>query len=457
MSSQRSELLALRDAALEAQRGDDLDKARRLYDQYLRVTPRDAGIWTNLGALYRKQKRYALAALCQRRALALDPENKGIWNNASNAFYDAGFVEEALEYRQKALLADPDTAEHHASAARYLRALDRVTEAESIARAGIAAHPKEVEPHLQLAFALLGQGRYAEGFEEFNWRWQGDELKYPDHPMPQWQGEDLSGKTILVTPEQGFGDTLLMARFVPELQARAGRVLLACKPPLRRLLSDLVGQDGFCDTVDAAKACDVWTPIMDLPRWLAPTLDTVPPPPPVSLPEDAVRRARAITAPFSDRLRVGVLWSGSVTYRANHKRSFGHQAFLQLADIPGLQMFSLYKGPLLEDYLADGTASLIINAAGDDRDFADTAALIRELDLVVTMDSAVAHVAGSMGAPVWNLLHSEPYWLYQPYRDHTPWYPSMRLIRQEKSGDWQGVFDLLHRDISALAAQKRTT
>jgi ADP-heptose:LPS heptosyltransferase len=120
-------------------------------------------------------------------------------------------------------------------------------------------------------------------------------------------------------------------------------------------------------------------------------------------------------------------------------------------------MFSLYKGPLLPAFDRDGTSAIIVNAAGSDRDFADTAAMMRELDLVVTMDSAVAHIAGSLGLEVWNLLHSEAYWLYEPYPDHTPWYPSMRLIRQEKSGDWDEVFKLLGQDIAARIKKWKTS
>ena len=189
--------------------------------------------------------------------------------------------------------------------------------------------------------------------------------------------------------------------------------------------------------------------MMDLPLYLGATIDTLPEPVDLFIPKDSVERAQKITAPFKDRYKVGVMWSGSVTYRANHKRSFSHQRFLELCDIPDLQMFSLYKGPLLDAYNEDGTSAVIVNAAGNDRDFADSAALMRELDLVVSMDSAIVHVAGSMGIEVWNLLHSEPYWLYEPFRDHTPWYPSMRLIKQKTSGDWDGTFKDLKKDISA--------
>ncbi|HEU0221326.1 MAG TPA: hypothetical protein VFR34_03810, partial [Paracoccaceae bacterium] len=194
--------------------------------------------------------------------------------------------------------------------------------------------------------------------------------------------------------------------------------------------------------------------MMSLPRIFGLTAETIPPPARLVIPEDSAERARRMLAPFERRLKIGVLWSGSVTYRANHKRSFPQERFYPLAAIPGVQLFSLYKGPLLEAFRGSGLASVIIDAGGSDRDFADTAALIRRLDLVVSMDSAIVHIAGSFGLPVWNLLHYSAYWLYAPHPDHTTWYPSMRLIRQPKLDDWDSVFATVERDVAALAAHR---
>lgn len=444
----------LRDRAIRHHQAGELEPARDLYRRYLARFPRDAAMWSNLGALFRSVKAHALAAGCQRRAIELDPDSPTVLNNAANALFDAGEVDDALLLRQRALAQEPGKAEHWSSLSKYLRALGRHPEAVAEADKGLAAHPDDVELHIQRAFALLSLGDYPAGFAEFEWRWQGDEISLPQFPFPRWAGEPLAGKTVLVTPEQGFGDTVLMARFLPMLASLGCTVVLACKPPLVRLFTGLPGVTRLAVSEDDMTGCDVWTPMMDLPRYLGTTLDTLPDPAQLAVPDDSMARAQAMTAPFADRLKIGVLWSGSVTYRANHKRSFSHDRFLQLANIPGVQLFSLYKGPLAEAFHADGTACLIVDAASSDRDFADSAALIRELDLVITMDSAIAHVGASLGAPVWNLLHSEAYWLYEPFADHTPWYPSMRLIRQQASGDWRTVFAQLEGDVREMA-QKR--
>lgn len=337
-----------------------------------------------------------------------------------------------------------------------MRALGRHEEAKKELKKALTTHPDEPEIHIQLAFALMSLGDYPAAFAEFDWRWKGDEISLPNLPFPQWKGEDLRGKTILETPEQGFGDTILMARFLRGLADQGAKVRMNVKIPLRRVFKGLEGSDMFVFTKDDMVGCDYWTPMMDLPRYLGATLDTVPAPTKLTIPADSVERAKAMVAPFSSDFKIGVLWSSSVTCRGNHKRSFSHTQFLQLIDIPGMQMFYLYKGPLADAFNADGTSCVIIGGTSNDRDFADSAALINELDLVITMDSAIAHVSGSLGANVWNLLYSEAYWLYEPYPDHTPWYPSMRLIRQDKSGDWDSVFQSLRTDIEELAKQKNT-
>lgn len=445
----------LANAALATHRKGNLEEAVKLYRLYLARNPSDAMFWSNLGALFRSQKNYDIAAACQRRALHLDPDSVSVTNNAANAFYDAGLIGESLALRRKALKAEPGKAENYATLAKCLRGLGRHEEAEAELTKALRVHPDDPELHIQLSFAQLSLGKYPEGFESFHWRWKGDEISLPDFNIPQWQGEDLTGKTILVTPEQGFGDTVLMARFFAPLKALGCTVKFACKPPLRRLFAELPGVDHFAESREELDSCDFWTPMMDLPRYLGCTLENVPAPAHLHVPADSAERARRIVAPFKDSFKLGVLWSGSVTYRANHKRSFSHQQFLKLADIKGLQMISLYKGPLAEAFHADGTSCVILDGASADRDFADSAALIRELDLVVTMDSAIAHVAGSLGAPVWDLLHSEAYWLYEPFDDHTPWYPSMRLVRQRESGNWDAVFDQLHTEISTLVKEKQ--
>ncbi|QDL94202.1 tetratricopeptide repeat protein (plasmid) [Paroceanicella profunda] len=448
-------LAGLREQAVADHRAGRLDSALAGYRAILARAPGDASMWSNLGALHRARREFTAALACQRRALELEPGRADIVNNLGNALYDEGLHEEALECRRTVARLSPGDASALQHVATSLRTMNRFTEAIAVCDEGLALAPGHAELRLQRAMARLAQGDYAGGFADFEARWDTGEITKSDPGLPEWRGEPLDGRTLLVFPEQGFGDTMLMARFLPQLKAcGAGRVILVVKPPLQRLLEGIPGCDAVAVVGSRRPEADLWVPMMSLPLCLGLTPGTVPPPARLTVPDDAGARARALLAPHRGRLTVGVLWSGSLTYRANHKRSFAQERFYRLAGVPGVSLFSLYKGPLLEEFRGSPLASLVIDAGGHDRDFADTAGLIRALDLVVSMDSAVVHLAGSLGRPVWNLLHHSAYWLYGPEGATTPWYPSMRLIRQPVLDDWDSVFDTVVADLAALAAAR---
>ena len=443
-----------RTRALEFHKAGDAGAAFREYALHLAAYPDDYTMWSNLGALYRSEKQYDHAVTAHRRALQ-GPPTAQILGNASNSLYDGGFAQDAVTLRRQLIALEPDDPMHHAMLGKYLRGQGDYQGAKEALQPAIKAHPDFAELYIQLALAELSLGEYPAGFNSFEWRWQGDEISRPKLDIPQWRGEDVSGKRVLVYPEQGFGDTILMARFLKGLSDLGSHVIFACKPPLMRVMDKVDGITELVPLQDIGQAsADYWAPMMDLPLHLGTTLNSVPDAVSLTIPKDSKERAARLTKPFNAHFKIGVLWSGSLTFRANHKRSFDHTRFLQLAQIPQVQLFSLYKGALHDTFVADGTNAVIVDAAGRDRDFADSAALIQTLDLVVTMDSAIAHVAGSLGVPVWNLLHSEAYWLYEPFKDHTPWYPNMRLVRQEIAGDWATVFDGLEADIRKLVSTR---
>ena len=444
----------LRVQAIESHRAGALDAAFTAYRAYLQRRPRDSGIWTNLGALLRRRGEHLAAAACQRRAQALAPEDAAILNNLGNALQDADLLDEALETRREVLRRRPTDADAHAMLAVTLRALGRMEEAQAMAEAGLAHHPDDGELRVQRAMAMLAAGDYARGFEAFEARWEIGEISKGDSPEPEWAGEPLDGRRILVLPEQGFGDTILMSRFLPALQALGAHVILAVKPPLKRLFQGVEGVDELIEIGAPRPQADFVTYMMALPRWLGCDAARLPASPKLRVPGGSRSRARKLLQPWEGMLRVGVCWSGSLTYKANFKRSFGPERFLALARIPGVQLFSLYKGPLLDGFRRSPASALIVDAAGDERDFADAAATIGELDLVVTMDTAVAHLAGALGRPVWNLLAYSPFWLYGHAGETTPWHPSMRLVRQPAPGDWDAPMATVALGISDLAARK---
>jgi tetratricopeptide (TPR) repeat protein len=432
--------------ARQAHRAGEHSTAFRLYQTYLKDHPKDPHAWGNVGVLLRAAKMHDLAAKAQRRAYDLLPDHSVILHNYANILFDTGDYDASVDIRHMSMAALPDDPEQPTLLGRALRACGRAEEAERVINEGLKRFPEYAELRLQLALCQLARGEFKEGFRNYSARWETGELARPDLPLTRWQGEPVAGKTVLVMPEQGFGDTVFAARFLPRLQQAGARVLLYCKTPLTRLLSNLEGVSALAHN-DLSKAeVDLWASLLDLPGLIGNA--SVPPPARLDLPDDALTRADKIIEPHAGAFRVAVVWSGSTGYKGNHKRSFSHRRFLSLTDSPEVQLFSLYKGPLLQRMIDDGSGLFLIDAAGNDRDFADSAALISRMHLVITMDSAIAHIAGSMGVEVWNLLDYDPYWLYGHQGETTPWYPSMRLIRQPGPGDWDAVFDRVRADLA---------
>ncbi|TNC74228.1 tetratricopeptide repeat protein [Rubellimicrobium roseum] len=443
------DLTALRSHAIAAHRAGRRAEALPLYAAVLARAPDDAGIWTNLGALLRAEGHYDQARRAQERAFALDPTAPGVLNNLANILNDLGEHERSLALRREIMRAAPHDPNHLAMAGKSLRSLGRLDEGIELLEDGVRRFPAHAEMKIQLALTQLAARRYGAGFGHYAARWETGELAPRRIEAPKWDGGPIEGRTILVLPEQGFGDALCFARFLPILRhIEPASVLLLSENPLLRLMQGVEGADRVASSMRADEF-DVWVDMMDLPIIHFAVDDAVPPPTRLSIPEDSRARARGIVAPFRDRLKVGVVWCGSVTYRANAFRSFPHTELHALLDLPGLQLFSLYKGPELAAFQADGTSAFIVDAGSTDRDFADCAALMEEMDLIVTSDTVTAHLAGSLGRPVWTLLHWDAFWLWGPKGDTTPWYPSMRLIRQDRPRDWSGVLGRVRADLAA--------
>ncbi len=444
----------LRSRAADLHRAGKWAEARALYAEYLAQNPDDAAIWSNLGSLFRSEGRHDSSLNAQERAFALTPDSPAVLNNLANILSDIGHYDRALDLRRKLLRADPTDANQKAMIGKALRAKGDYDAAIAHLTKAIIQHPDYHELQIQLALSQLAARQYAQGFRTYDIRWKTGELTPRKVNQPKWDGTPLDGKTILVLPEQGFGDAVTFARFIPVLRRfNPARVMVLTEKPLMRLLDGLDGADWMGPEVGPTHPFDVWTNMMDLPPLHFDHTDTIPAPTRLSVPDDSRTRARAITAPHAKRFKVGVVWCGSVTYRGNAFRSFNHTEFHALLDLPDLQLFSLYKGPELAAYQADGTNAFIIDTASTDRDFADCAATMQEMDLIITSDTATAHVAGSLGLPVWTLLHWDAFWLWQHDGDLTPWYSSMRLIRQKEPCDWAGVMARVRRKLARRIAE----
>lgn len=437
-------------AATRAHQAGKPEEAMAGYVRHLSGNPDDAGIWSNLGALFRSTKRYEQALMAQRRAHEIAPKDMGIRNNYANILSDLGHYEESIRLRKQSLAADPSLLGHYAMVGRCLRGQGKYQEAIDYLLPLADRFPEEPEIELQLAFAQLGAGKYGQAFRSYRIRWDCEEMTPRDIALPQWkEGEAIDGKNVLVLPEQGFGDAVLMSRFVPILARKGAQVHFLVEKPMARLFEGLDGAAWVGRETKIDDRYDFYINLMDMPILAyGPEEDGTPPPPTrLNIPEDSVSRAKAIVAPHKDRFKVGVIWSGSATYKGNAFRSFTHKEFLPLTDIPGVQLFSLYKGPYLEQFNADGSGAFIVDAAGTDRDFGDCAATMLEMDLIITSDTVTAHIAGSLGIPVWTVLHWDAFWVFRHAGETTEWYPTMRLYRQDKPRDWSGPFEQIEADL----------
>ncbi|MEM9044293.1 MAG: glycosyltransferase family 9 protein [Pseudomonadota bacterium] len=452
-AAEPSSLTKLLERAVAHHQAEEFAQAGQLYRELLAKAPNHSRTWTNYGALLRKQGCYAASIAAHRRALQLQPGLESAQNNLANALNEVGEYAEAIDLRRKLLEKAPDDPIQLRDLAVSLRGdwqhqevIDLVDRAErelDISGQG--------ELLLQRSLSHLMLGNYAEGFRDFEGRYDGPEVSLPQNiPFPRWTNQQIAGKKLLIMPEQGFGDAILMSRFLPRLLEMGAKPSMMVKRPLMRLLQGLEGvADGRLKLISEARKSDgfeLYTPNMSLPHLVGLEANRPPPPPKFEIPADSRARAKALVAPFASHFRIGVVWTGSLTYNANHRRACGPEAFLPLTQIPGTQLFSLYKGDAHADFIASGMAGLITDACGEDRDFADTAAVIEEMDLMITTDTAVVHVAASMGKPVWNMLAHEGFWLYGT-GERTLWYPSMRLVRQQEPGDWSEVIERVKSEL----------
>jgi tetratricopeptide (TPR) repeat protein len=432
------------------------------YRAALNLRPDVAEDHHGLGFALRALGRPAEAEACHRTALRLTPDFLDAHNNLGNALLDQGRTAEAEASFRAALDRHPDFPEAQNGLGIVHFASGRPAEAEPIFRAAVALRPDFADAHLNLGFALLAQGKMAEGWAEHEWRWKAKPLAQAARKFaaPQWQGEEIGERTILLHAEQGFGDTLQFCRYAP-LVAAGARTVLEVQAPLVRLLSRLPGVAQAIARGEPLPAFDLHSPLLSLPKAFNTTLETIPADIPY-LAADPVLAAhwRERLAPL-EGLRVGLVWAGGqraskpALAAVDRRRSIALAALAPLGGVRGVSFVSLQKGDPAAQ-AAHPPPGLVLHDWTDEiEDFADTAALIDGLDLVITVDTAVAHLAGAMGKPVWLLNRFDGCWRWLLDREDSPWYPQLRLFRQPVPGDWARVLGDAAAALQRLVAGER--
>ena len=401
------------------------NEAITAYRAAIALEPNHARAHSNLGNALKTAGKTPEAIACYQTALSLDPNYGEAHSNLGALLNEMGRTEEALQCHSRAIELRPDYAQGHFNLGSALSSAGRHEEAIDAHRRAISLQPHLPQAHFNLALELLRRGDFAEGWAEFEWRCRMPSLvkMTKDCPQPLWDGSDLGNRVLLLYAEQGIGDTIQFVRYVSLIR---GRVLLEVQPSLARLLNAAAPHDG---------EFDVHLPLLSLPlilRQFDPTATQVPYIRPTSRQDIGPRRG----------LRVGVAWAGSPTHKNDRNRSIPLAKLSPLAQ-EGVEFFSLQMGPG-----AIQTGMRLTDLTSRIHDFADTAALIAELDLVISVDTAVAHLAGATGKPVWVLLPEPADWRWLLKREDSPWYPTMRLFRQSWPGDWDEPIERMSRELT---------
>jgi Flp pilus assembly protein TadD len=446
-------------AVCEAQ--GKLAEAETSYRQAVKLAPPFATAHNCLGVLLAKQGRRAEAVTSFREALRYEPRDPETHYNLGLALNELGQFDAAIGEFLEALRFRPDYPEALNDLGLALRGQQRLPEAVSSIERALQLRPDYAEAHWNRSLLWLLSGDYERGWPAYEWRWTQPDFVRRHESHALWDGSDLSGRTILLHAEQGLGDTLEFIRYAALVKQRGGRVILECPPALRPLLSCVSGIDELVAQGSPLPAFDVQAPLVSLPAIFRTSLDTIPATVPylqadsvlVQLWRQELNASRQVGT-SKPQFLVGIAWQGSPSYRADYLRSIPLAQFAPLADVEGVQIISLQKGPATEQLLTQGKffvlnlGSRLDEAHGA---FMDTAAIMRNVDLVISSDSAVAHLAGALGVPVWVALPLVADWRWLLQRDDSPWYPSMRLFRQTRHGHWDDVFQRLAEELKSLS------
>ncbi len=426
--------------------------------QALKIAPDWPEAYYNLGGVLTLTGDLDAAAAAYLAGLEHRPD----WPEGHNALATLrmrqGRLEEALAAYEKAIAARPDWYLSYQNLGVALHRLGLEERAIDCLRQAVACQPDNWTAHTQLGFLLLKYGNFSDGWREWAWRHQsgGVPAKREGRNQPVWQGERFDGRTLLLCAEGGLGDMIQFMRFAPMVKALGQNVIIESPPNLARLFTTCPGVDRVIALDEPCPIADLQFPLIDMARLLEIEPATIPVDIPYvrPLPEERPDIDEAIT-PYQERFKVGIVWTGNPNNPANLERSCAPSDFALLNGVPGVKLFSLQFGPpgQMFDQLQEFLITPLAHVLGD---FASTAAVVARMDLIITVDTSMAHLAGALGMPVWTILQYPSEWRWMVERSDSPWYPTMRLFRQQRSGDWQSVFFNVREELNKLVASQNT-
>ncbi len=433
METQKSSHLLER--ALVLHQGGDVQSAIQHYREILAEQP-TADVYANLGVALRTLGKTQAALVAYQQALNLNPNHVAALSNWGGGLRALGKLNEAIPILEKAIALDPAfIAAHHNLGLVYM---DHQQPEKAIAcfEQVLELNPNRVDAQFDRATCLLQLGRYQEGFQAYESRFGYEPRLVKPYAQPKWDGSPLNGKTLLLYAEQGFGDTLQFCRYIPLIEKAGGRIILECPQPLKRLMATVAGVDQVVAPGDQLPAFDCHTSLLSLPHLFQTELKSIP----ATFPYLKAPFYRlGVTRRLGTQLKIGLVWGSGHSDVGVRNRAIPLTAFAPLLALPDITWVSLQKGPQTQQIKQLGFECLLEDWGSRIQDFADTAAVLEELDLLITADTAIVHLAGAMNKPCWVLLPYGSEWRWLLDGEHSPWYPRLTLFRSQPFQTWESL------------------
>ncbi len=475
----------------------EYDKAVDFLNKSLAADPSRVTGWNTLGRAYEHLNDEEKALQAYIKATKINPEYGNAWLNAGKIYHLSGAHEDALRYYGKALKTLKNSQAVYNNLGSLLKTMGRYKDSEDTYRKGIKLYPNspgmlynmgnlmrdECRPeeaikcfekslkidndvpgvHWNLALAHLLSGNIKEGFKEYLWRWDYDQFptKKRHFAQPMWDGKPFNGKTLFIYLEQGVGDWIQFARWIPEVvkkKGKTGKLIVECHSGLKKLFSEIPGVDHVQYREETPPPFDTQVPYMTLPYLFQNTLENMPKKTPyLTVPKAAKHKVSESVIKPTDNLKVGIVWAGNPQHGNDKNRSSSLRHWIPLFELDQISWFSLQKGQKEEEPRELKLANKIELLGPHFQDYSETAAVIEHLDLVISVDTSVAHLAGALGKPVWVLVPYSPDWRWLLEREDCPWYPTARIFRQDKSRTWASVMPKLREALSDQRFFKKST
>jgi hypothetical protein len=438
-----------------------LEEAADSYRRALELQPELSVPWCNLGNVLKQQGKHQEAVDCYRQAIRVRPDKAEAYNSLAvtilgERMENATLLDEGAALLEQAIRADPEYADSFKNLGALRKKQGRRQDALACYDAALRLEPADVSAHVQRAFLLLADGNFLEGWQEYEWRFRDPSFPLRQLSVPQWDGSSLGGRTILLHAEQGLGDAIQFMRYAALVKQRGGTVLLLCPPALTSLAATCPGIDHVSGGGNLL--FDVHASLMSLPAILGTTVDTIPAR--ASYLSADPQRAEFWRRELAEekRFKVGIVWQGNPRawnpshQEANRLRSADLRCFAPLAEVPGVALFSLQVGPGSEQVASADVPLTDLGSRSVPMD--NLAAILVNMDLLITVDTGPGHLAGALGVPAWIALGEDCCWRWMLDRSDSPWYPLHRLFRQKEADNWQPVFDQIAQTLRQVVQDR---